>query len=47
MKNDECYKSGELIEPFDIDDGSLKNMTPECVFVLVLKWQILRQKLLQ
>jgi hypothetical protein len=47
MKNDERHNSCEMIEPFDIDDGSLKNMTPEYAFVLGLKWQIFKQKLLQ
>jgi hypothetical protein len=37
--------TSELIEPFDIDDDSLKGMTPEYAFTLGVEWQIFRQKL--
>jgi len=39
--NDRC----ELVEPFDIDDGSLRDMTPEYVFALGVEWQLFRQRL--
>jgi len=35
----------ELAEPFDIDDGSLKGITPEYAFALGVEWQIFRQRL--
>jgi len=35
----------ELIEPFDIDDGSLKGTTSEYAFALGVEWQIIRQRL--
>ena len=34
-----------LIEPFDTDDGSLKDITPEYAFVLGVEWQLFRQRL--
>ena len=36
----------KLIEPFDIDDGSLKGKTPEYAFALGVEWQLFRQQLL-
>jgi hypothetical protein len=33
-----------LIEPFDIDDGSLKGFRPEYAFALGTEWQIFRQR---
>jgi hypothetical protein len=38
--------TSKLIEPFDIDDGSLKGITPEYAFALGVEWQIIRQRLL-
>jgi hypothetical protein len=35
----------ELVEPFDIDDGSLKGITPEYAFALGVEWQIIRKRL--
>lgn len=40
--NDETSK---LVEPFDIDDGSLKGLTPEYAFALGVEWQLFRQQL--
>ena len=34
------------IEPFDIEDGSLKGVTPEYAFALGVEWQIFRHQLL-
>jgi hypothetical protein len=42
MKNDEF----ELIEPFDLDDGSLEEVTPKYAFALGVEWSLFRQKLL-
>lgn len=35
----------ELVEPFDIDDGSLKGLTPEYAFALGVEWVFFRQQL--
>lgn len=37
--------NAELIEPFDIDDGSLREVTAEYAFTLGVEWQIFRQRL--
>jgi len=42
MRHDETSK---LVEPFDIDDGSLKGLTPEYAFALGVEWQLFRQQL--
>jgi hypothetical protein len=34
-----------LVEPFDIDDGSLKGITPEKAFSLGVEWQLFKQRL--
>jgi len=34
-----------LAEPFDIDDGSLKGITPEKAFSLGVEWHLFRQRL--
>jgi hypothetical protein len=34
-----------LVEPFDIDDGSLKGITLEYAFALGVEWQLFRQRL--
>lgn len=34
-----------LVEPFDIDDGSLVGLTPEYAFALGVEWQLFRQML--
>jgi hypothetical protein len=39
--NDRC----ELVEPFDITEGSLRDMTPGYVFALGVGWQLFRQRL--
>ena len=38
-------QSLRLVEPFDIDDGSLCGLTPEYAFAMGVEWEILRQKL--
>lgn len=35
-----------LVEPFDIDDGSLKGVSAEYAFALGVEWEMFRQKLL-
>src|SRR5215467_14335540 len=42
MKNSDEHG---LVEPFDIDDGSLKGLTPEYAFALGVEWQLFRQQL--
>lgn len=37
--------NSELVEPFDIDDGSLKGLSPEYAFALGVEWQIFRHRL--
>jgi hypothetical protein len=34
-----------LIEPFDVDDGSLKGISPEYAFALGVEWCFFRQRL--
>ena len=41
----ETKKGLELLELFDIDNGSLKGITPEYAFTLGVEWQIFRQRL--
>ena len=38
-------QSSRLIESFEIDDGSLKGITPEYAFALGVEWQLFRQQL--
>ncbi len=38
--------SYKLVEPFEIDDGSLRSVTPQYAFALGVEWLIFRQKLL-
>ena len=35
-----------MLEPFDLEDGSLKNVTPEYAFALGVEWHLFRQQLL-
>jgi hypothetical protein len=42
MKNDQ---TSELVEPFDIDDGSINGLKPEYAFAMGVEWQLFRQKL--
>jgi len=44
MKEENKSEFG-LVEPFDIDDGSLNTMTPEYAFALGVEWQLFRQRL--
>jgi hypothetical protein len=34
-----------LVEPFEIDDGCLKGITPEYAFALGVEWQMFREQL--
>jgi len=38
-------QTSRLIEPFDIDDGSLQGITPEYAFALGVEWTFFRQRL--
>jgi hypothetical protein len=40
-------QTSKLVEPFDIDDGSLKGLTPEYAFALGVEWQLFRHQLLE
>jgi hypothetical protein len=42
MAHDENYS---LVEPFDIDDGSLAGLSQVGAFVLGVEWQMFRQQL--
>lgn len=42
MKND---GKSELVEPFDVDDGSLEGLAPSHIFTLGVEWQLFRQRL--
>ena len=35
-----------LVEPFDVDDGSVEDLSGEYTFALGVEWQLFRQKLL-
>jgi hypothetical protein len=35
----------DLIEPFDVDDGSLAGVSPENAFALGVEWQMFRERL--
>jgi hypothetical protein len=37
--------SFELVEPFEIDDGSLRGLRPEYAFALGVEWAMFRQQL--
>lgn len=39
--NEKC----ELVEPFDVDDGSLRGLRPEYVFALGVEWEMFRKRL--
>ena len=41
MSDNNC----ELVEPFEIDDGSLCGLTAEYAFALGVEWQLFRQQL--
>lgn len=41
------YVSKLMLEPFDVEDGSLKNVTPEYAFALGVEWHLFRQQLLE
>lgn len=45
MNDPEQPDEYELVEPFDIDDGSLSNLTPELAFALGVEWAIWRAKI--
>jgi len=34
-----------LVEPFEIDDGSLRGLLPEYIFALGVEWAMFRQQL--
>jgi hypothetical protein len=34
-----------LVEPFDVDDGSLRELRPEYIFALGVEWAMFRQQL--
>jgi hypothetical protein len=34
-----------LIDPFEIDDGTLSGLSPEQAFILGVEWQMFRQRL--
>ena len=36
----------DLIEPFDVDDGSLADFGPALCFALGVEWQLFRERLL-
>jgi len=35
----------ELVEPFDMDDASLKDISPQLAFILGVEWQVFRERL--
>jgi hypothetical protein len=35
----------ELVEPFDMDDVSLRDVSPQLAFILGVEWQVFRQRL--
>jgi hypothetical protein len=43
MKNDQ---ESELVEPFEIDDGSLNGLAPHYIFALGVEWEMFRQRIL-
>ena len=34
-----------LVEPFDVDDGSLVGLSPEYIFAMGVEWAMFRQRL--
>jgi hypothetical protein len=44
--NDENQSKFGLVEPFEVDDGSLSGITPEYAFAMGVEWQIFRLQLL-
>ncbi len=36
----------DLVEPFDIDDGSLANVSPQEAFALGVEWAMFRERLM-
>jgi hypothetical protein len=45
IKNNMSENNVNLIEPFDIDDGTLKGIAPEYAFALGAEWEIFRQRI--
>jgi hypothetical protein len=35
----------EIVEPFEVDDGSLDGLAPNYIFALGVEWEMFRQKL--
>jgi len=35
----------ELVEPFEIDDGSLRGLSPQYIFALGVEWAMFRRQL--
>jgi hypothetical protein len=43
MSDDEAF---DLVEPFDIDDGSLNGLSPQTIFTMGVEWATWRNRII-